>query len=67
VEQGHATRSRKASPTRCPSHVRAAEKNIDLIEGIAMRAKAAYDYQFPKSGSFDEGILWAGLGLGVGI
>ena len=40
--------------------------NIDLIEGVAMRAKAAYDYQFRNS-DFDEGILWASLGFGVGF
>jgi hypothetical protein len=27
-----------------------------------MRAKAAYDYQFGQP-EFDEGILWAGLGV----
>jgi OmpA family len=40
--------------------------NIDLIEGVAMRLKAAYDYQF-RQPEFDEGILWAGLGFGVGF
>jgi hypothetical protein len=40
--------------------------NIDLIEGVAMRAKAAYDYQF-RQPEFDEGILWAGLGFGIGF
>ena len=40
--------------------------NINLIEGVAMRLKAAYDYQFRNS-DFDEGILWAGLGFGVGF
>jgi OmpA family len=40
--------------------------NINLIEGVAMRAKAAYDYQF-RQPEFDEGILWAGLGFGVGF
>jgi hypothetical protein len=40
--------------------------NIDLIEGVAMRAKAAYDYQF-RQPDFDEGILWAGLDFGVGF
>jgi hypothetical protein len=39
--------------------------NIDLFEGVAMRAKAAYDYQFRNAGHLDEGILWAGLGFGV--
>jgi hypothetical protein len=40
--------------------------NIDLF-GVVMRAKAAYDYQFRNAGSLDEGILWAGLGFGVGF
>jgi outer membrane protein OmpA-like peptidoglycan-associated protein len=40
--------------------------NLDLIEGVAMRLKAAYDYQF-RQPEFDEGILWAGLGFGVGF
>jgi hypothetical protein len=38
--------------------------NLDLIEGIAMTAKVAYDYQF-RQPDFDEGILWTGLGFGV--
>jgi hypothetical protein len=38
--------------------------NLDLIEGVAMRAKVAYDYQF-RQPDFDEGILWTGLGFGV--
>jgi outer membrane protein OmpA-like peptidoglycan-associated protein len=41
--------------------------NIDLFEGVAMRAKVAYDYQFQNSGDLDEGILWGGLGFGVGF
>jgi hypothetical protein len=40
--------------------------NINLIEGLAMRAKVAYDYQFRQS-DLDEGILWTGLGFGVGF
>jgi OmpA family len=40
--------------------------NLNLIEGVAMRLKAAYDYQFRNS-DFDDGILWAGLGFGVGF
>jgi hypothetical protein len=40
--------------------------NLDLLEGVAMRAKAAYDYQF-RQPEFDEGILWVGLGFGVGF
>ena len=31
-----------------------------------MRAKAAYDYEF-RQPEFDEGILWAGLGFGLGF
>lgn len=38
--------------------------NLDLIEGVAMRVKVAYDYQF-RQPDFDEGILWTGLGFGV--
>jgi outer membrane protein OmpA-like peptidoglycan-associated protein len=38
--------------------------NLDLIEGVAMRAKVAYDYQF-RQPDIDEGILWTGLGFGV--
>ena len=34
--------------------------NINILEGLALRAKAAYDYQFRNTG-LDEGILWAGL------
>jgi len=41
--------------------------NIELFEGVAMRAKVAYDYQFRNAGHLDEGILWAGLGFGVGF
>jgi hypothetical protein len=40
--------------------------NVDLIEGVAMRAKVAYDYQF-RQPEWDEGILWTGLGFGVGF
>jgi hypothetical protein len=40
--------------------------NINLIEGIAMRAKVAYDYQF-RQPEWDKGILWTGLGFGVGF
>jgi OmpA family len=40
--------------------------NINLIEGLAMRAKVAYDYQF-RQPEFDEGILWTGLGFGIGF
>jgi hypothetical protein len=38
--------------------------NLNLIEGLAMRAKVAYDYQF-RQPDLDEGILWTGLGFGV--
>jgi OmpA family len=40
--------------------------NIDLFEGVDLRATAAYDYQFRNS-DFDDGIIWGGLGLGVGF
>jgi OmpA family len=38
--------------------------DITLLENLAMRAFAAYDYQFRNS-DLDEGILWGGLNLGV--
>jgi OmpA family len=38
--------------------------NIDVFEGVDLRATAAYDYQFRNS-DFDDGIIWGGLGLGV--
>lgn len=38
--------------------------NVNLIEGVEMRAKVAYDYQF-RQPDWDEGILWTGLGFGV--
>ena len=41
--------------------------NVNLIQGLAFRAKAAYDYQFRNPGDFDEGILWGGLQFGVGF
>jgi hypothetical protein len=40
--------------------------NIDLFEGVDLRATAAYDYQFRNS-DFDDGIIWGGLGVGVGF
>src|SRR5919106_769662 len=40
--------------------------NLNLIEGVAMRAKVAYDYQF-RQPEWDKGILWTGLGFGVGF
>jgi hypothetical protein len=39
--------------------------DITLLQNVAMRAFAAYDYQFRNSGDFDEGILWGGLNFGV--
>jgi hypothetical protein len=39
--------------------------DITLLQNVAMRAFAAYDYQFRNSGDFDEGILWGGLNLGL--
>ena len=41
--------------------------NIDLFEDVVMRAKVAYDYQFRNAGNLDDGILWTGLGFGVGF
>jgi hypothetical protein len=38
--------------------------DIALLEGLAMRASVAYDYQFRNSG-LDEGILWGGLNFGI--
>jgi len=38
--------------------------DITLARNVAMRAFAAYDYQFRNSG-WDEGILWGGLNFGV--
>jgi len=38
--------------------------NLNLIEGVEMRAKVAYDFQFRELG-WDDGILWTGLGFGV--
>jgi hypothetical protein len=38
--------------------------NIDLFEGLDLRATAAYDYQFRNS-DFDDGIVWGALGFGV--
>jgi hypothetical protein len=40
--------------------------NLNLIEGLEMRAKVAYDFQFRELG-WDDGILWTGLGFGVGF
>jgi hypothetical protein len=38
--------------------------NLNLIEGLEMRAKVAYDFQF-RQPDWDEGILWTGLGFGI--
>jgi outer membrane protein OmpA-like peptidoglycan-associated protein len=40
--------------------------NLNLIEGLEMRAKVAYDFQARELG-WDDGILWTGLGFGVGF
>jgi hypothetical protein len=40
--------------------------NLNLIEGFDMRAKVAYDFQVRQL-DWDEGILWTGLGFGVGF
>ena len=40
---------------------------LNLFKNVAMTAKVAYDYQFRNPGDFDKGILWAGLGFGVGF
>ena len=39
--------------------------DITLRQNVAMRAFAAYDFQFRNAGDFDEGILWGGLNFGV--
>jgi hypothetical protein len=38
--------------------------DITLMQNVAMRAFAAYDYQF-RNPDWDEGILWGGLNFGV--
>jgi hypothetical protein len=38
--------------------------DITLVRNVAMRAFAAYDYQF-RQPDFDEGILWGGLNIGI--
>jgi hypothetical protein len=38
--------------------------NINLTRSVALRAKAAYDYQFRNPGDFHKGILWGGVDLG---
>jgi OmpA family len=40
--------------------------NLNLIEGLEMRLKAAYDFQVRQL-DWDEGILWTGLGFGIGF
>jgi outer membrane protein OmpA-like peptidoglycan-associated protein len=41
--------------------------NVALFQNLEMRAKVAYDYQFRNGGRLADGILWAGLGFGVGF
>jgi outer membrane protein OmpA-like peptidoglycan-associated protein len=41
--------------------------NVNLFQNLEMRAKVAYDYQFRNAGRLGDGILWAGLGFGVGF
>ncbi|HEX8375818.1 MAG TPA: OmpA family protein [Geminicoccaceae bacterium] len=38
--------------------------DINLFGGFTLRPKVAYDYQF-RNPEWDEGILWAGLDLGI--
>ena len=38
--------------------------DINLFRGFTLRPKVAYDYQF-RNPDWDEGILWAGLDLGI--
>ena len=38
--------------------------DLNLIPGLTLRPKIAYDYQFRNSG-LDEGILWTSLDLGL--
>jgi hypothetical protein len=40
--------------------------NLNLIEGVEMRAKVAYDFQVRELG-WSDGILWTGLGFGIGF
>ena len=40
--------------------------DLDLLPGFTLRPKVAYDLQLRNPG-WDEGILWAGLDLGVGF
>jgi hypothetical protein len=41
--------------------------NLSVFKNVAMRVKVAYDYQFRNGARFGDGILWTGLGLGVGF
>ncbi len=41
--------------------------NLNLFKNISMRAKVAYDYQFRNGDRLGDGILWTGLGFGVGF
>jgi hypothetical protein len=38
--------------------------NINITRNVALRAKAAYDYQLRNPSDLDEGILWGGVDLG---
>jgi OmpA family len=40
--------------------------NLNLIEAVDLRAKVAYDFQARELG-WGDGILWTGLGIGVGF
>jgi OmpA family len=40
--------------------------NLNLIEAVDMRAKVAYDFQARELG-WGDGILWTGLGIGIGF
>jgi outer membrane protein OmpA-like peptidoglycan-associated protein len=40
--------------------------NLNLIEAVDMRAKVAYDFQARELG-WGDGILWTGLGFGIGF
>jgi hypothetical protein len=40
--------------------------NLNLIEAVDMRLKVAYDFQARELG-WGDGILWTGLGFGIGF
>jgi hypothetical protein len=40
---------------------------LNLFKNVAMTASVAYDYQFRNAGKLDDGILWGGLGFGIGF